>query len=90
MFAILHHYVILLRSLVQSDSCVTVPNTVLLVDGRMSESFEVTTGVLKGGVLAPFLLIVVLIYAMCQATVKGHNSGLLTHPRGQPRIRQSS
>ena len=65
MFAILRHYVILLRSLVQLDSWVTVPNTPVLVDGRMSESFEVTTGVLKGGVLAPFLLIVVLICAMC-------------------------
>ena len=90
MFAILRHYVILLRSLVQLDSWVTVPNTPVLVDGRMSESFEVTTGVLKGGVLAPFLLIVVLICAMCQATIKGHSSGVLTHPRGQPCIRQSS
>ena len=84
MFAILRHYVILLRSLVQSDSCVTVPNTAVLVDGRISESFEVTTGVLKGGVLAPFLFIVVLICTMWQATIKGHNSGVLTHPRGQP------
>ena len=48
MFAKLRHYVILLRSLVQSDSCVTVPNNAVLVDGRMFESFEVTTGVLKG------------------------------------------
>ena len=58
MFATLRHHVILSRSLVQSDSWV-VPKTAVLVDGRLSESFGVTTGVLKGSMLAPFLLIVV-------------------------------
>ena len=59
MFATLGHHVILSRSLVQSDSWGIVPKTAVLVDGRLSESFEVTTGVLKESMLAPFLLIVV-------------------------------
>ena len=60
MFATLRHHVILSRSLVQSDSWVIVPKTAVLVDGRLSKSFEGTTGVLKGSMLAPFLLIVVV------------------------------
>ena len=59
MFTTLRHHVVLSRSLVQSDSWVIVPKTAVLVDGCLSESFEVTTGVLKGSVLAPFLLVVV-------------------------------
>ena len=80
MFATLRHHVMLSRSLVQSDSWVIVPKTAVLVDGRLSESFEVTPGVLKGSMLAPFLSL----------SSKGDNSGLLTYRRGQPAIKHSS
>ena len=54
MFATLRHHVMLSRSLVQSDSWVIVPKTAVLVDGRLSKSFEVTPGVLKGGMSLHF------------------------------------
>ena len=59
----------------------------IFVDGQFSEEFEVTTGVLKGDVLAPFLFINVLDFLMKNATKNNPDGGLMTHPRrskGQP------
>ena len=59
----------------------------IFVDGQFSEEFEVTTGVLKGDVLAPFLFINVLDFLMKNATKNNSDGGLMTHPRrskGQP------
>jgi len=54
----------------------------VLADGQMSEEFDVTTGVLQGDVLAPFLFIVVFwTYVMYQSSNNNQNDGLLTHPK---------
>ncbi|KXJ22332.1 hypothetical protein AC249_AIPGENE23105 [Exaiptasia diaphana] len=52
----------------------------VFVDGRLSDTFEVTTGVLQGDVLAPFLFVIIVDYVMSQST-RDSDSGLLTHPK---------
>jgi hypothetical protein len=85
MFAILRHYgipediVSAIRVLYDNSK------SAVLVDGQMSEEFEVTTGVLQGDVLAPFLFIIVLDFVMCQSTSNNANDGLLTHPKRSSR-----
>ena len=37
------------------------------VGGKLSEPFEITTGVLQGGVLAPFLFVIVMDYVMSRS-----------------------
>ena len=49
-------------------------------DGTISEPFMVTTGVLQGDVLAPFLFIMLIDYLMRKAT-DNCESGIVTHPR---------
>ncbi|CAF4648329.1 unnamed protein product, partial [Rotaria sp. Silwood2] len=44
-----------------------VINKLLLVDGQISQEFDVTTGVLQGDTLAPFLFIIVIDYVMKNA-----------------------
>ena len=53
----------------------------VLIEGQMSEEFDVTTGVLQGDVLAPFLFIIVLDFVMLDAQSKNPAGGLVTHPR---------
>lgn len=50
----------------------------VLVDGHLSEGFEVTTGVRPVDILTPFLFIIVLDYVAFQATINNANIGLLT------------
>ena len=38
----------------------TYSSSAVMVDGIISESFDVTTGVLQGDVLAPFLFIILV------------------------------
>ena len=51
-----------------------------MVDGNLSEPFDVTTGVLQGDVLAPFLFVVLFDYLLKKATPQ-LDSGVVTHPR---------
>ena len=51
-----------------------------MVDGNISEPFEVSTGVLQGDVLAPFLFIILVDYLLKKAT-SDLDSGAVTHPR---------
>ncbi|XP_078661521.1 uncharacterized protein LOC144905654 [Branchiostoma floridae x Branchiostoma belcheri] len=51
-----------------------------MVNGNITKPFEVTTGVLQGDVLAPFLFIVLVDYLMKNA-VEDTSSGVVTHPR---------
>ena len=53
----------------------------VLVEGQISEEFDVTTGVLQGDVLAPFLFIIVLDFVMNNAQSKNPEGGVVTHPR---------
>ncbi|XP_078582530.1 uncharacterized protein LOC144865584 [Branchiostoma floridae x Branchiostoma japonicum] len=50
----------------------------------MSQSFHVTTGVLQGDVLAPFLFIILIDYLLRRATADS-DSGIVTHPRASSR-----
>ena len=50
----------------------------VLVDGHLSEGFEVTTGVRPVDIFTPFLFIIVLDYVACQATINNANIGLWT------------
>ena len=52
----------------------------VMVDGSISDPFEVSTGVLEGDVLAPFLFIIPVDFLMKTST-SGSDSGVVTHPR---------
>ena len=52
----------------------------VMVDGNISDPFQVTTGVLQGDVLAPLLFIILIDYLMTKAT-EDTDSGVVTHPR---------
>lgn len=58
MFAILRHYGIPLVIVNAISVLYSNFKSAVMVDGSISNPFQVTTGVLKGDVLAPFLFIV--------------------------------
>ena len=76
MFAILRHYgipqVIVSAIRVLYDSSTSQ----VYVEGQFSEQFKVTTGVLQGDVLAPFLFIIVIDYVQKQSA---GDFGYITH-----------
>jgi len=80
MFAVLRHYGIpepvvnAIRVLYDNS------RSAVVVDGSISEPFDVTTGVLQGDVLAPFIFVILVDYLMLKAT-NGADSGVVTHPR---------
>ena len=80
MFAFLRHYGI--PEVIVKAISVLYDNSksAVMVDGTISESFLVTTGVLQGDVLAPFLFIMLMDYLMRKAT-ENIKSGIVTHPR---------
>jgi len=51
----------------------------------MYKEFDVSTGVLQGDVLAPFLFIGILDYVMYQSSNNNQNDGLLTRPKRSKR-----
>ena len=53
-------------------------SSAVMVDGSISEPFDVTTGVLQGDVLAPFLFIIFVDYLLGKAS--GPDSGVVTCP----------
>jgi hypothetical protein len=59
------------------------------VDGNISEEFDVTTGVLKGDTLAPFLFVIVIDYVMRNAESDHTNEkgecGFVTNSRQSSR-----
>jgi hypothetical protein len=63
--------------------------SVVLVDGNVSEEFDVTSGVLQGDTLAPFLFIIVIDHVMKNAqsdhTNKKGEYGFLTNYRQSSR-----
>ena len=54
-----------------------------MVDGSLSASFNVTTGVLQGDVLAPFLFIILVDYLLGKASEP--DTGVMTCPRQSSR-----
>ena len=54
-----------------------------IIDGVLTDEFEVTTGVLQGDVLAPFLFIIVIDYVLRKADI--NKLGFITKPRQSTR-----
>ena len=80
MFAVLRHYGI--PEAVVNAISVLYKNSksAVMEGGGLSDPFDVTTGVLQGDVLAPFLFVVLVDYLLKKAT--SHlDSGVVTHPR---------
>ncbi len=79
MFSVLRHYGIP-KSLVNAVQVLYSNSTsAVMVDGGISDPFNVTTGVLQGDVLAPFLFIILVDYLLEKASEPG--TGVETHPR---------
>ena len=80
MLAVLRHYGIS-ESVVNAISVLYKnSNSAVMVDGNVSDPFGVTTGVLQGDILAPFLFVVLVDYLLKKATLQ-LDSGVVTHPR---------
>ena len=80
MFSVLRHYGIPQPVVDAIGALYKNSKSAVIVDGKISEPFNVTTGVLQGDVLAPFLFIILIDYLMMQAT-RDTPSGVITHPR---------
>ena len=85
MFAILRHYgipeqIVSAIRVLYDDSTSRV-----YVEGEFSEAFKITTGVLQGYVLAPFLFIIVIDYVSKQSE---EDFGYVTHKGSAPRTSQ--
>ena len=80
MFSILCHYGIPAIVVNAIQALYTNTQSAVLVDGNISDLFEVTTGVLQGDVLAPFLFVIVVDYLLSNSTA-GTDVGVETHPR---------
>ena len=80
MFAVLQHYGI--PEAVVNAISVLYKNSksAVMVDGGLSDPFDVTTGVLQGDVLAPFLFVVLVDYLLKKATSQ-LEFGVVTYPR---------
>ena len=61
----------------------------VMVDGNLSDPFQVTTGVLQGDVLAPVFFIVLIDYLMMRA-IEDTESGVVTHPISQGDTQEKS
>ena len=79
MFAVLRHYGIPEPLVNAIQVLYTNSSSAVMVDGNISNPFDVTTGVLQGDVLAPFLFIILVDYLLEKASVG--DSGVVTHPR---------
>jgi len=80
MFCILRHYGIPAPVVNAIQALYKNTRSAVLVDGNLSDTFDVTTGVLQGDVLAPFLFIIVVDYLLSKVTA-GTDVGVETHPR---------
>ncbi|RXN37862.1 endonuclease-reverse transcriptase [Labeo rohita] len=89
MFEILHHYGIPDKLVRAIKTIYNNSKSAVLVEGGLTEEFEITTGVLQGDTLAPFLFIIVIDYVLKNAelnhaTIHGINegeNGFVTQPR---------
>ena len=82
MFAVLRHYGIP-KAVVNAISVLYKNSkSAVMVDGGLSDPFDVTTGVLQGDVLAPFLFVVLVDYLL-KKTTSQLDSGVVTHHRSR-------
>ena len=73
MFNILRHYGVPLKIVKAIKAIYHHSKSVVLVDGNVSEEFNVTTDVLQGDTLAPFLFIIVIDYMLKNAQLDHAN-----------------
>ena len=64
MFAIIRHYGIPYKIVSAIKVLYEGSTSRVLLDGKLSEEFKLSTGVLQGDVLAPFLFIIIIDYVM--------------------------
>jgi hypothetical protein len=84
MFAILRHYGIPEKIVKAIRVLYDHSTSRVYVDGQTSKSFDITTGVLQGDVLAPFLFIIVIDYVTkLSAGEFGYLTHKGTHPSGR-------
>ena len=83
MFSILRHYGIPQTLVDAIQVLYTNSSSAVMVDGSLSASFNVTTGVLQGDVLAPFLFIILVDYLLGKASEP--DTGVMTCPRKSSR-----
>jgi hypothetical protein len=81
MFAILRHYGIPAEIVNAIRVMYDKSKSQVYVGGELSEPFKITTGVLQGDVLAPFLFIIVIDYISKQSAC---DFGYLTHKGSAP------
>ena len=85
MFHILRHYSVPLKIVKAIKAIYHHSKSIVLVDSNVSEEFNVTTGVLQGDTLAPFLFIFVIDYIMKNAQLDHANDeeecGFITKER---------
>ncbi|XP_072021912.1 uncharacterized protein [Amphiura filiformis] len=79
MFSILRHYGIPSTLVNAIKVLYSISSSAVMVDGGISEPFDVTTGILQGDVLAPFLFTILVDYLLGKAS--GPDSGVVTYPR---------
>ena len=85
MFAVLRHYGIPEAVVNAISTLYKNSESAVMVDGNISAPFEVSTGVLQGDVLAPFLFIIMVDFLLKKAT-SDNDSGIVTHPRRSRRF----
>jgi hypothetical protein len=89
MFDILRHYGVPTKMVNAIQAIYHNSQSVVLLDGQLSEEFHVTTGVLQGDTLAPFLFIIVMDYVMKNAELNHTNEkgehGFITNLRQSTR-----
>ena len=76
--SVLHHYGISKAVVSAIQVFFTISSRAVMDDGCISESIDVTTGVLQGDVLVPFRFIILVDHPLgnaCEA-----DSGVVTHP----------
>ncbi len=86
MFAILRHYDV--PGVVVNSITVLYDNSksAVMVNGMLSDPFQISTGVLQGDLLAPYLFVIVIDYLMVSA-ISQCESGLVT-PTPTPAIQK--
>ena len=89
MFDILRHYGIPMKMVKATQTIYNNSRSAILVDSQLTEGFYVTTSVLQGDTLAPFLFIIVIDYVMKNAEIQHTNEqgehGFVTKQRQSKR-----